>query len=417
MANKNIQLKDASANLLFPRTYWDLVLDKPSLVSPEQLALKQDKLTSENAGTGISIGYDSGNVLKISAATFNNYQTLLNKPSINGIELTGALTSSQLNIPAINNTNQAFEIADANGNVVLQITNAGHIITKEFNSAEISPATISYINSQGFITADYHDPTKQDVSSLISTIQAAKFVQYNTSGNNFNILGSDHATTLLTIATDTGALITQSFNSANVLSRLTSIETNMLTRSNLGAALSVGNYNISYFNNNAGYITSAYHDPTKQDLLSSANAGQNVTITIVGGVPKINATGGGGGGGTTDYNALSNRPYINSVLLEGNVTLAALGVPGLVTNAGSNNVFDVTDSDGNVILRLNNGHIQTRYFDSATDVVSYGRPPLTDGTYMLAAIVSNGIITYQWQRVPDHYFIQANNQNLSLLKV
>ena len=30
-------------------------------------------------------------------------------------------------------------------------------------------------------------------------------------------------------------------------------------------------------------------------------------------------------GGTTDYNRLSNRPYINSVLLEGNLTLSDLG--------------------------------------------------------------------------------------------
>lgn len=35
--------------------------------------------------------------------------------------------------------------------------------------------------------------------------------------------------------------------------------------------------------------------------------------------------GGGGGGGTTNYNALSNKPQIGGVTLEGNKTLAQIG--------------------------------------------------------------------------------------------
>ena len=60
----------------------------------------------------------------------------------------------------------------------------------------------------------------------------------------------------------------------------------------------------------------------KQDKLTSANAGSNVTITEESGVVKINATGGGSG--TSDYSALDNKPQINGVTLSGNKTAADL---------------------------------------------------------------------------------------------
>lgn len=40
---------------------------------------------------------------------------------------------------------------------------------------------------------------------------------------------------------------------------------------------------------------------------------------------------GGGGGGTTNYNALSNKPQIASTTLEGNLSLADLGIQGALT--------------------------------------------------------------------------------------
>ena len=51
---------------------------------------------------------------------------------------------------------------------------------------------------------------------------------------------------------------------------------------------------------------------------------------------------GGGGGGTTNYNALSNKPQINSVTLQGNESLADLGIQPELTfdstpTAGSSN--------------------------------------------------------------------------------
>lgn len=45
--------------------------------------------------------------------------------------------------------------------------------------------------------------------------------------------------------------------------------------------------------------------------------------------------GGGGGGGTTNYNALENRPQINSVTLTGNKSASDLGLLGDVEVDGT----------------------------------------------------------------------------------
>lgn len=56
MAELFIQLKNANGDLLYPRTRWAAVLDKPSFVTVEQLNTKQDILTqAANAGNGITI--------------------------------------------------------------------------------------------------------------------------------------------------------------------------------------------------------------------------------------------------------------------------------------------------------------------------------------------------------------------------
>ena len=54
-------------------------------------------------------------------------------------------------------------------------------------------------------------------------------------------------------------------------------------------------------------------------------AGTNITLDQEGNVLTINSTGGGSGG-TSNYNALTNKPKINNVELNGNKTSSDLGI-------------------------------------------------------------------------------------------
>lgn len=71
---------------------------------------------------------------------------------------------------------------------------------------------------------------------------------------------------------------------------------------------------VSAFTNDAGYVTSDYHDDTKQDKLTPGT-----NITIENGVISAST-------GTVDYTELTNKPKINNVELSGNKSLSDLGI-------------------------------------------------------------------------------------------
>lgn len=116
--------------------------------------------------------------------------------------------------------------------------------------------------------------------------------------------------------------------------------------------------NVSSLVNDAGYITSSYHDIQKQDVLTSENAGSNITITTVEGVLKINATGSGG---TTDYTVLTNRPQINNLTLIGSQTAAYYKLTKVDTQSSITSFYD--DSN-NVAFSISGGYIRSTNFDS-----------------------------------------------------
>lgn len=50
------------------------------------------------------------------------------------------------------------------------------------------------------------------------------------------------------------------------------------------------------------------------------------TIDVFDNTPHDGGGGGGGGGGTDNYNALTNKPKINGITLEGDKTYRQLGI-------------------------------------------------------------------------------------------
>lgn len=76
---------------------------------------------------------------------------------------------------------------------------------------------------------------------------------------------------------------------------------------------------------------------------------------------KIAENGGGGGtGGTTNYNALSNKPKINSVELSGNKSLADLGIPTKTSQL---------TNDDNVVKDASYVHTDNNYDATAKNIV------------------------------------------------
>ena len=137
MSNQYIQLKNPSGDLLYPRTDWSVILNRPSFATIDQVNNKQDKLTAANSGDNILIE-TINNMVRISATAVSNYINLTNKPTINGVVINGAITSAQLGIPFTTSTeNTVFEIADNSGHTAFAITDTGHLRTKNFDSEDI----------------------------------------------------------------------------------------------------------------------------------------------------------------------------------------------------------------------------------------------------------------------------------------
>ena len=131
MASYNVKLKNANGDYLFPQTYWGLVLDKPTnLATTEQLALKQNILTTQNAGTNVTITTEGG-VLKINAVGggVTSYNALTDKPSLESYTLEGTMTAHGLGLALL---------------------------------SDIPTAVSQLTNDVGYITNAYHDSSKQN---------------------------------------------------------------------------------------------------------------------------------------------------------------------------------------------------------------------------------------------------------------
>lgn len=97
----------------------------------------------------------------------------------------------------------------------------------------------------------------------------------------------------------------------------------------LGDTVTVINalYNVNYesriVETDYNVLAEKYNHITVGDLKTSINEAINKSVSS--GTTSFTSGGGGGSGGTTDYNDLSNKPSINGVTLQGNITIQTGG--------------------------------------------------------------------------------------------
>lgn len=121
---------------------------------------------------------------------------------------------------------------------------------------------------------------------------------------------------------------------------------------------------------------------TTESLGAVKPDGVTVTVDIDG---TIHAVGGGGSGsGTSDYNALSNIPSINGVVVKGNLTANDLKLMSksdinsvLETKANKDDVYDKDEIDVDIKLPLSNkadkSYVDTQLLDKANTVDVYNK--------------------------------------------
>ena len=93
----------------------------------------------------------------------------------------------------------------------------------------------------------------------------------------------------------------------------------------------------------------------------SIEAGTNITLDQEGNTLTINSTGGGSGG-TSNYNALTNKPKINNVELNGNKTSSDLGLQPAGNYALESEIPDVSNFVTNTVDNLVNYYKKSETF-------------------------------------------------------
>lgn len=96
------------------------------------------------------------------------------------------------------------------------------------------------------------------------------------------------------------------------------------------------------------------------DLAGTISGKMNLNLTISkAGYNSVGITGGGGfgGGGTSNYNLLTNKPSINSVMLQRNLTAEQLGLNG---GSGGEDIVQMTYEE--TLAELNTEEVTARTY-------------------------------------------------------
>ena len=239
-------------------------------------------------------------------------------------------------------------LLSSTGNSTTNTMHQSAITAALYNKADttdIPTKTSDLTNDSGFITTETDPVFTNSVAHEITSTDITNWNNKSTFSGNYNDLTNKPTIPdeLSDLSDDsTHRLVTDTEKSTwNAKSDFSGSYTDLTNKPNIPTKT-------SDLTNDSGFVTSNYHDSTKQDTLVS---GQNIKT--------INGSSVLGSGdltidtGTNNYNNLSNKPSINGVVLEGNKTSEDLGIDILSQNvlyentSGSNSKITLSDSASN----------------------------------------------------------------------
>lgn len=330
-------------------------------VTESELGTKVDKNQGTlNSGKYLAVGTD-GNVELVDAPSggeggTSNYNSLTNRPQINGVTLTGNKTAADLNLQAAGDyltsvpkaTSAVYggikaATATANDTVPVRIKSDGTLAVATYPVLATATST-----ALGGIKADAKT-SSDTVPVRIDASTGKLYVQtYPTSGGD----GSGYVLPQATSTELGGVKATLATSAYTDEVRINSngnlvVQAYALKASPAFSGTPTAPTASSTTNNTQIATTAFVHSLTDNKLdknQGSANSGKYLAVGSDGNIQYVSAPSGGGGSGTNDYESLLNRPSINGVELTGNKSLGDLGISIVPTGGSTGQVLKKTSN-------------------------------------------------------------------------
>ncbi len=330
-------------------------------VTKSELGTKVDKNQGTlNSGKYLAVGTD-GNVELVDAPSggeggTSNYNSLTNRPQINGVTLTGNKTAADLNLQAAGDyltsvpkaTSAVYggikaATATASDTVPVRIKSDGTLAVATYPVLATATST-----ALGGIKADAKT-SSDTVPVRIDASTGKLYVQtYPTSGGD----GSGYVLPQATSTELGGVKATLATSAYTDEVRINSngnlvVQAYALKASPAFSGTPTAPTASSTTNNTQIATTAFVHSLTDNKLdknQGSENSGKYLAVGSDGNIQYVSAPSGGGGSGTNDYESLLNRPSINGVELTGNKSLGELGISIVPTGGSTGQVLKKTSN-------------------------------------------------------------------------
>ena len=330
-------------------------------VTESELGTKVDKNQGTlNSGKYLAVGTD-GNVELVDAPSgggggTSNYNSLTNRPQINGVTLTGNKTAADLNLQAAGDyltsvpkaTSAVYggikaATATASDTVPVRIKSDGTLAVATYPVLATATST-----ALGGIKADAKT-SSDTVPVRIDASTGKLYVQtYPTSGGDGSgyVLPQATSTELggvkATLATSAYTDEVRINSNGNLVVQAYALKASPTFTGTPKAPTA------SSTTKNTQIATTAFvHSLTDNKLdknQGSTNSGKYLAVGSDGNIQYVSAPSGGGGSGTNDYESLLNRPSINGVELTGNKSLGDLGISIVPTGGSTGQVLKKTSN-------------------------------------------------------------------------